>query len=610
MTSLLLRAAVAFALVAIAPCPTQAETAPLPQESTRELIEKIKDKKDGSPSSWFETLGERKDQAGLKALEQALGIVRSEAKLSEVARALRHFAGDPKLSTRALQVLRNLALERKPAEARAGVKGLTEFGADGVAWLRISLLDVEDGVARAQGLKPLVEGIVASPTEHGLALVLAAWRTPQSGSQGRMLEVLRGFRTTEHLEAMGKFVSDEDAYAPTREAVLTAVSGMVLEGDALAEADEVVDRGLAAKHSAVQFRALEAVVARGRALRSQPIEALARSQADELRRLAHVAMARLALAEGGGGAKEVMELGRSKDPAARQAAALELARLGTEEALQVLTGLLADPDLRVRSQAVKATAARRRPSSIVALIDRLDAESGKLRGEVRWALEMLTGKDFGLTSARWRTWWAAEGKTFEVPSLAEAAEARQARTTRAEAASTKASFYGLEVISNRLVFVIDISGSMNAKAYEGLTRIEIAKRELNRVVATLLVDDHFNIIAFSGGVRAWVDALTPGNEKNRTAAKDFVDRLQANGGTAIYDALAEAFEDQAIDTIYFLSDGDPSAGLVVDPATIRSEVARWNSARHIVIHCIAVGQDHSLLRGLAEDSGGSYRRVD
>jgi Mg-chelatase subunit ChlD len=340
------------------------------------------------------------------------------------------------------------------------------------------------------------------------------------------------------------------------------------------------------------------------------LEALTRNEADELRRLAHVALARLTLAEGGSEPKEVLNLGRSKDPAARQAAALELARIGSAEALGVVDQLLQDPDARVRSEAIRAVAARRRPSSIEALIGRLDEERGKLGLEVQWALRMLTGQDHGGRAPRWRAWWAGEGKTFEIPTLEVAQVAERERKTRREENSTKASFYGLQVLSNRLTFVIDISGSMNAKAYAGKTRIEIAKEELSKVVESLQADDHFNLISFSGGVADWQRALVPGDPKNRASAQSFVERLRANGGTAIYDALARAFEDKSVDTIYFLSDGDPSAGLIVDATLIRSEIARWNSSRHVTLHCIAVGQDHALLRGLAEDSGGTYRRMD
>ena len=380
-------------------------------------------------------------------------------------------------------------------------------------------------------------------------------------------------------------------------------------GDAAAEADNLVERGLISPVDSIRYRALEAVIARGRAVRTGSLEDLSRVEAAELRRLAHVALARLALRAEGDTPVGVLELARAKDPAARQAAAFELARIGSEEALTSLRALLADSDARVRSEAIRAVAARRRASSIVALIDRLEAETGKLQLEAYWALRMLTGLDHGSRAPRWKNWWQGEGARFQIPTLAEADAAERQREEKRGEGTTKASFYGIAVVSDRLVFVIDISSSMLAKADGDRTRIEVAKEELATVIGRLHGDDLFNIIAFSTGVVNWERELTAATPKNREGAQLFVERLMANGGTAIYTALERAFSDARIDTIYFLSDGDPSAGAITDPGEIQREVARWNSARHVTIHCIAVGQDHPLLRGLASDSGGTYRRI-
>ena len=98
--------------------------------------------------------------------------------------------------------------------------------------------------------------------------------------------------------------------------------------------------------------------------------------------------------------------------------------------------------------------------------------------------------------------------------------------------------------------------------------------------------------------------------KSRAEALEFAGAVRPWGGTNIHDALELAFEDERVDTIYLLSDGAPSTGPIVQADELRDEVARWNSVRGVVIHCIAVGQDHRLLKGLAEDSGGKYVRVN
>jgi hypothetical protein len=89
----------------------------------------------------------------------------------------------------------------------------------------------------------------------------------------------------------------------------------------------------------------------------------------------------------------------------------------------------------------------------------------------------------------------------------------------------------------------------------------------------------------------------------------YVEGLRAAGGTNVYEGLAAAFEDEYVDTIYLLTDGDPSAGAITDPLALREEVERWNSVRGIRIHCISVGKASPLLSGIADDSGGDYTEV-
>ena len=58
-----------------------------------------------------------------------------------------------------------------------------------------------------------------------------------------------------------------------------------------------------------------------------------------------------------------------------------------------------------------------------------------------------------------------------------------------------------------------------------------------------------------------------------------------------------------------LTDGNPQEGTINDPDEIRAEVRRWNSARHIRIHCDSLGGEQPLMRNLASDSGGDFRSV-
>jgi hypothetical protein len=107
-------------------------------------------------------------------------------------------------------------------------------------------------------------------------------------------------------------------------------------------------------------------------------------------------------------------------------------------------------------------------------------------------------------------------------------------------------------------------------------------------------------------VNPWRDRIAEKTEATLTEAKGFVGRLGASGGTNLFGSLQFAFADPDVDTIYVLSDGEPTAGAITDGMTIRQEIAAWNKHRNVVIHCIAVGGSLEILEWLAADTGGSY----
>ncbi len=150
---------------------------------------------------------------------------------------------------------------------------------------------------------------------------------------------------------------------------------------------------------------------------------------------------------------------------------------------------------------------------------------------------------------------------------------------------------------------------MNEASGSG-SRMDVVKRELVGVLENYPAGDMFNIVFFSSDVFPWLDSLAQMNERNRDEALDFIDRQQPAGGTAIYDGLEAAFEDPLIDTIYLLSDGHATAGRLTDSDMIRAEIERMNSARKIQINCVAVGQQHPLLRAIATDTKGTYRFIN
>jgi hypothetical protein len=267
------------------------------------------------------------------------------------------------------------------------------------------------------------------------------------------------------------------------------------------------------------------------------------------------------------------------------------------------------------------------------------------------ALASITGRDFGARTTQWQSFWETFGERFEIPTDAEIARLRaeQAKHQAVYQPGDGTSYHGVVTPSRAIVFVIDVSGSMEALVvekerfegggYPSLLRIDIVKTELARTLETLEPWVEFNILAFATEVRPWKKDLVKANVLNKSSAVDWVNRLAAIGGasqedlakaglvgaanleagkTNTYDALMAALgappsgeEDDdyavAVDTIFFLSDGRPSHGEYIEPKDILREVRRANELRRVVIHTIAIGEfQKDFMRELAAENDGAF----
>ena len=62
-----------------------------------------------------------------------------------------------------------------------------------------------------------------------------------------------------------------------------------------------------------------------------------------------------------------------------------------------------------------------------------------------------------------------------------------------------------------------------------------------------------------------------------------------------------------VDTIFFLSDGRPTVGDLIDPADILAEVRAANDLRKVVIHTLAIGEfQRGFMVDMAKENGGIF----
>lgn len=291
----------------------------------------------------------------------------------------------------------------------------------------------------------------------------------------------------------------------------------------------------------------------------------------------------------------------ARSPLLRAAALEQLAGLPSPPAAATTACVesLGHARWQVRAAAIRLARTLRSRDLVPPLIECLDDRELRLAADARAALRDLTGRDLGAIAA-WRSWWQQEGKAFQPLDRAvrPAAPAREAATV---------TYWNLPVVSDRIAFVVDTSGSMNQPfGTGGGTRLVEAQRQLERAVGQLPARARCNLIAFADTARAFAPTLQPTDAKRRAALLAMGKALTARGPTDVHAALQLAFADPEVDTIYLLTDGHPSAGAIVDASALAAQVRRWNVGRGVVVHTIALGGKSDFLAQLARESGGEH----
>ncbi|MDB2575695.1 HEAT repeat domain-containing protein [Planctomycetota bacterium] len=578
-----------------------------PQNRALEISSTIRREGDKTPSALFEELGVLGSAQAFGVLERSLSQVKSASKFGAIFRAMRHFLPDADLGPKAVRLTLRYAKGRDKVEAPQAANALASFGAGATE----ALLELAEQGKLPRARATALRGLQAEILERGdldlLDLVLESWVTPRSGTQAQACAVLASFRELDALKRMAKFLGSKKASYQMRQTILRAMAAHPFGTSAVLDegVEQVLYRGLQVKDSRLRYYALDSMATRGGTESLPAVTRLTKDKDPAVRRLALLVVLRST-----SNSKGAMGLSRSSDPVARQAAAIFLAESSGRDALGALHALLEDENSSVRAEAIRQIGRRREVASILPLIECLSREKGRLRGDVHFVLTMMTGLDLGFRVGSWRSFWRDRGEGFQMPTLEEARKvAAELAANQSEEGMSAVSFYGLTVISDSFALVVDTSGSMTANVKDGKTRLDIAKEQINQAIKRIRAGSLFNIIPFSDNAFPMEEVLIEMDDSLREDSVLYVEGLRAAGGTNVYEGLAAAFEDEYVDTIYLLTDGDPSAGAITDPLALREEVERWNSVRGIRIHCISVGKASPLLSGIADDSGGDYTEV-
>ena len=230
--------------------------------------------------------------------------------------------------------------------------------------------------------------------------------------------------------------------------------------------------------------------------------------------------------------------------------------------------------------------------------------SGELAGRVRVlsefneALAHLTERNYGPNASLWARWWQAETADGSFP---------ENPTTE-----TKPTFFGLAPKSDRVLFIIDRSGSMR-ESYRGRkSRYDQAIESLIYTLQNLGESTRFDVVLFASEATRFPLEFATVNPANLDRLKSWATDLGPGGGTSLRKGFEVAFPgleagtlaatDIPYDSVYILCDGETE-----NPAWVSPWLLNYNVAARLTFHCVNIGgTPGGALEALAAGSGGAF----
>lgn len=304
-----------------------------------------------------------------------------------------------------------------------------------------------------------------------------------------------------------------------------------------------------------------------------------------------------------------------------------------DDADEALLAAVTDKHPTVQGTAIRALAARRCVKAfdaIIAVLEKTEKRRDEPWLDAQTALVSMTGNKDIAKAADWKNWWGANKATYD-PKKVPVVGAHSVGDTAIRDAP---KFIGLEVLSKRVVFILDVSGSMTlkdtppeggkrGKSMEpgdpgyGDTPIECMRMyrlqtALEDCITKLPEDTKFSIITFSSQVLEWKNELAPANAKNKAEAIEFAKGMHAEGYTWTDTAIERAFEFQDANTFYLFTDGIPQRGKnpdnspqMIPQQEVIDKTIELNRIRKVKINCIGIGEaDPTMLAKLAAGNDG------
>lgn len=294
-----------------------------------------------------------------------------------------------------------------------------------------------------------------------------------------------------------------------------------------------------------------------------------------------------------------------EDPAPRCAVLARAEEL--ELTLDELARAAAADSIPVRTAAVDALVRRGTREACGVLVDRLEAEAElRLSWRIVAGLRRLSGRKDRRDPRPWRLWAQGLPEDWRAPAGSAPAGA-EASVDRSSALA------GLPILSERLCFLIDLSGSMWRSREGERSRKEVVDERLRACLEGLPETTEFNLIPFTAEALPWRPEVVDARPRHVEEAAAWFEACDARGAGDFWEAFQLALADPRVDTVVLLGDGEPTGGLRYVLDLLPSLVEAENLGRQVAVDSILVdakGKTRRTWEEIARRTGGRSVVVD
>ncbi len=288
----------------------------------------------------------------------------------------------------------------------------------------------------------------------------------------------------------------------------------------------------------------------------------------------------------------------------RSAALLAAAELEPKARSEFARQGLKDAHSSVRLQAVAALSKAANRDAALQLADGLESEKS---ARVAWSMVAGLRRMSGLKAGRDARYWQQWARALPLDWKPTGADNKPV-----DSEGKTATLVGLPILSERVTFLVDLSGSMWEEV-DGKTRKQGAGRELEIALQGLAPATEFNLIPFTLTPIPWQDQLQSATAKNVSAALAFFGKRMDRGKGNFWDALQLALVDPNVDTVVMLGDGAPTGGIRWNVELMRKLFEEQNRFRLVELDAVLVDCSKGMARtwtSWCESTGGRTRETD